>query len=111
MDFIIKKSGLSTKSFRISSSKWLTRGELCYSRCDFLPFVLFIDFKQLAHNDVVILERNNKMDGYSLDKILKALGVSSKISIDHKVMALASRTNKSEMSKYIAYCAYDCIGL
>lgn len=51
------------------------------------------------------------MDGYSLDKILKALGVSSKISIDHKTMALASRTNKSEMSKYIAYCAYDCIGL
>jgi hypothetical protein len=45
MDFIIKKSGLSSKSFRISSSKWLTRGELCYSRCDFLPFVLFIDFK------------------------------------------------------------------
>jgi hypothetical protein len=51
------------------------------------------------------------MDGYSLDKILKVLGVESKIKIDHKVMALASRTNKSDMSKYIAYCGYDCIGL
>jgi hypothetical protein len=45
MDFVIKKSGINPKSFRISGSKWLNRAELCYSRCDFLPFIVFIDFK------------------------------------------------------------------
>jgi hypothetical protein len=91
MDFVIKKSGINPRSFRINASKWLNRSELAYSRCDFLPFVIFLDFKQLAHNDVVVLERANKLDGYSLNDILNVLGVVSKINIDHKTLALTSR--------------------